>query len=210
MPISMGRLIVFEGPDGVGKSTLARKLFKHLEKSGLASEYVAFPGKEAGTIGRLIYDLHHDLRGYGVDEISPASLQALHIAAHLDVIERRIQPALDNGTWIVLDRFWWSTWVYGVVSGVDRDVLEAMIGVERRQWRYQHPDCLFLIRRHGGDRDANGARLEETYQGLFDREQMNYPMFVIHNDATLDQSLRQILSILHELFDGKCDLGGTY
>src|SRR5437660_1175993 len=41
----LGKLLVLEGPDGTGKSTLARALVKRLEGAGTPWEYVAFPGK---------------------------------------------------------------------------------------------------------------------------------------------------------------------
>ena len=115
---SPGQLIVFEGPDGVGKSTLSQALIKKLTDIDLPCEYLTFPGKEAGTIGRLVYDLHHDPEMFGLGKVTATSLQTLHIAAHLDVIEQRIQPALNEGQWVVLDRFWW---VYvGLRAGVLR------------------------------------------------------------------------------------------
>jgi dTMP kinase len=81
-----GKLIVFEGPDGVGKSTLSQALAKKLTEVNILCEHLAFPGKEEGTIGRLVYDLHHNPNAFGLHKVTPASLQALHIAAHLDAI----------------------------------------------------------------------------------------------------------------------------
>ena len=121
--VNAGRLIVFEGPDGVGKSTLAQALTNRLMAMGLSCEHLSFPGKEEGTIGSLVYDVHHRPAGYGIGAITAASLQALHIAAHLDAIEQRIVPALNEGRWVILDRFWWSTWAYGCAAGVDKATL---------------------------------------------------------------------------------------
>src|SRR3990172_5906938 len=118
-----GNLYVFEGADGVGKSELSRRFFEHLTRSGIECEYLAFPGKDAGTLGKLIYDIHHESGRFGIHAISATSLQILHIAAHVDAIENRIIPALKAGRSVVLDRFWWSTEVYGIVAGAGKEIL---------------------------------------------------------------------------------------
>ena len=92
-----GRLVVFEGPDGVGKTTLAEALVGELTCRGTRCEYFSFPGKDPGTLGRLVYEVHHDPKKFGIRDINPTSKQVLHIAAHVDAIERRILPALEEG-----------------------------------------------------------------------------------------------------------------
>ena len=196
-----GKLIVLEGSDGVGKSTLARCLVGRLMRCRIRSEYATFPGKRPGTIGQVIYEIHHDPGSLGIEQLSPTSLQALHIAAHLDAIERAILPALRDGTWIILDRFWWSTWVYGCVSGVERSVLDAMIGVEKMQWGTQ-PDVLFLIECSGASTYQEGEVLRDGYRTLYDTERSRYPVRMIQNEGPIADTVSEILSVLDDLVGG--------
>ena len=195
-----GQLIVFEGPDGVGKSTLSCGLHKKLIELSLTCEYMAFPGKEPGTIGRLVYDLHHEMEQFSVKSLTAASLQTLHIAAHLDVIERRIRPAIDNGKWVVLDRFWWSTWVYGRADDVDSAILDALIQVERIQWKGIKPSVVFLVDRSDNPNNhRKQARLREGYLELLQREHNQYHVHQINNELTVQETLNEILEVLRDV-----------
>ena len=189
---AQGVLIVFEGPDGVGKSTLAAKLTDRLRETGVPCKHVAFPGRQPGSLGRLVYDLHHDAPGFGLNEFTPTSLQMLHIAAHVDAIEGDILPALRAGTWVVLDRFWWSTWVYGAALGVPKRSLEAMIELEQLHWGQVRPDVLFLVKREGGtpvDRQGLEEQILERYRELADREQFHSRVVPLHNDSSVEDAL---------------------
>ena len=57
-----GHLFVFEGPDGVGKSTLSRLFADRIKAEGVTCERMSFPGGEAGTLGKQVYDLVHGRR----------------------------------------------------------------------------------------------------------------------------------------------------
>jgi thymidylate kinase len=185
-------LYVFEGPDGVGKSELSRRFAQHLAASGLDCEHVAFPGREEGTLGKHIYELHHDPQRYGIQSMDPTSLQLLHIAAHIDVIEQRILPALQAGRIIVLDRFWWSTVVYGTVSGISRQKLHTMIKLELMAWENIQPTALFFIRRRQPLRSEpmdQWRRWCDSYERLTVEQAKTYPIHVINNEGTIEESM---------------------
>jgi len=147
-----GRLIVFEGGDGIGKSHLAKELSSFLHSSGIPVTQLSFPGRREGSLGNLVYSVHHRPAEFGIQTMTTLGLQALHIAAHLDEIASIILPALNSGTWVVLDRFWWSTWVYGVHGGADRSCLELLIEAEKQAWggvRPATPQTFWAIGKYG-------------------------------------------------------------
>lgn len=197
-----GRLVVLEGPDGVGKSTLSSTVAGLLGGVGKA-EVITFPGREVGTLGRLVYDVHHSPQSFGLESITDLAKQALHIAAHLDAIERRILPLLRSGTHVVLDRYWWSTWVYGIVGGVKEVAIRGLVEVERLQWRSHLPVVAILL-----DRPSPIDRVEppkywnelrEQYATLAASERAHYPVYTITNGSSLAAAERQIEGVLSEL-----------
>jgi thymidylate kinase len=189
------KLFVFEGPDGSGKTTLSSAFVDYLRSEGLECDYFAYPGQEIGTIGRLVYDIHHDSKSVGVESITPTSLQMLHIAAHVDAIESRILPALNSGTTVVLDRFWWSTWVYGRVGSVNPRILRTMIKLEQIAWSKALPTVVFLIERTKDlqHRSEQCHKLSAEYAKLAQDESLHYPVRKIDNVFSLDKALEAII-----------------
>jgi dTMP kinase len=97
-----GKLIVFEGPDGVGKTTLVQNTVSLLEDLSIPFISLSFPGKTPGTLGFVVDQIHHIPKQFQLDSIEPLALQALHVAAHLDTIETKIRPAIHRGLVVVL------------------------------------------------------------------------------------------------------------
>jgi thymidylate kinase len=192
------KLFVFEGPDGCGKTTLSRAFAEHLNACDIKCEWFSFPGREPGTLGKHVYNIHHGANGSGIKKINPASLQLLHVAAHIDTIESRIIPAIKNGKHVVLDRFWWSTFVYGVLAGASPETLRAMIDVERLHWGKIRPDRVFLLNRKTDADTEPGlgeSLLAKEYAKLAEQEARKYPVSILANDGTLDETLSRIIRL---------------
>lgn len=151
--------ISFEGIDGSGKSTQAKRLARTLGERGLDIVLTREPGGSPGAeeIRRLLVE-------GGSERWSPETELLLFTAARRDHLERLIRPALDRGAWVVTDRFADSTRVYqGAVRSEQRLLVEElhrlMIGIE--------PDRTFVIDiapeislRRGEARGGNEDRFE--------------------------------------------------
>lgn len=190
--MNKGHLIVFEGSNGVGKTTLALALTKFLNNNEIACEYLSSPGKVEGTLGQHIYTLHHKKDEFVSAPISPTSLQALHIAAHIDYIENLIKPKINDGISIILDRTWWSTFVYGQVYGANMPALRLLVDAEKIFWEGLFPDLTFLITRSEPiERDFNQQWIDvcKSYEQLFKQEIKSDTGFIIKNESHIETAL---------------------
>jgi thymidylate kinase len=194
--IQAGRLIVMEGADDAGKSTLSKLLVERLVQAGHNAALFSFPGREAGTLGAQIYEFHHRAPATNL-----VSRQLLHIAAHIDAVEGRILPAIREGKIIVLDRFWWSTWVYGMVSGAHALSLKAMIDLEKFHWQEVLPTIVFLISRsqgRAGNNETDRHKLIAEYARLAAQEENLYPISHIKNEGSRDAAMLSIINALEK------------
>lgn len=120
-----GRFITLEGGEGAGKSTLARALAGRLRQRGLAVTLTREPGgsPRAEEIRETI--LSGRIRPYG------AFAEALMFsAARIDHIDRLIRPALEQGDWVICDRFSDSTRVYqGALGAIEPALLAELEAV---------------------------------------------------------------------------------
>ena len=117
-----GRFISFEGGEGAGKSTQARRLVDGLRARGLEVVATREPGGSPG--GEAIREL---LVNGPPDRWSAITETLLMYAARRDHLERVISPALDRGAWVVCDRFYDSTRAYqGAGGGAPSDMIVAL------------------------------------------------------------------------------------
>jgi dTMP kinase len=117
-----GRFITFEGGEGSGKSTQIKTLAERLNGAELRTIVTREPG---GSPGAEIIR-HLLLSGMG-KLLGPEAETLLFAAARDDHVHAVIKPALDQGIWVLCDRFFDSTRVYqGRLGKVDPGVLNAI------------------------------------------------------------------------------------
>ncbi len=140
-----GRLITFEGGEGVGKSTQVRLLAEHLTASGRTVVTTREPG--GSPFAERIRDV---LLEPGKPQGTALAEALLFCAARADHLASTIRPALARGAWVISDRFMDSTRAYqgagGSLSAGEIDALEALVVGPTR------PDLTVIL-----DLDARGG-----------------------------------------------------
>ena len=117
-----GKLIVFEGPEGCGKSTQAEMVFDYLQNNDVKAVLLREPGGNAISekIRSIILDPAHKA-------MTKKTELLLYIASRAQIIEEKLKPLLDGGTTVILDRFSLSTLVYqGYARGLDKKQIKML------------------------------------------------------------------------------------
>lgn len=164
MSAASAKFITFEGGEGSGKSTQARRLAARLQKDGVPTVLTREPGGSpfAERVRALLLDPATPAHG-------PLSEALLFSAARADHLNVAIRPALAAGAWVICDRFADSTRVYqGYAGKVPASVLDALelavIGETR-------PDLTLVVDMDVGEglARAHARRVAKTERNDADR-----------------------------------------
>ena len=113
-------LIVFEGIDAAGKTTMSRMVVEHIRRKGLEASLFSYPNYTSiyGSIIKLF--LESKIR------LSHQELFFLYI---LDMYRERqeVEKALANGRIVVMDRYYTSTIAYQCSLGFDYEMAKKVI-----------------------------------------------------------------------------------
>jgi dTMP kinase len=139
LPNSMaGKFITFEGGEGTGKSTQTQRLADYLRSKDIDVILTREPGGSEGA--ELIRAL---LVSGATSRWDPVTEVLLLYAARLDHWQKVIEPALQQGMWVICDRFADSTLAYqGYGHGVDR---ELILDIHNRVLGHVNPDQTFIF-----------------------------------------------------------------
>ena len=131
-----GKFITFEGGEGVGKSTQAKRLAERLERNDISVIVTREPG---GT------PVGEDVRGLILKDRpkDPVTELLLFAAARAEHMTSVIRPALDEGTWVISDRFIDLTRVYqGKLYGLEPEFISLL---ERYTVAPDFPDLTLIL-----------------------------------------------------------------
>lgn len=192
--------IAFEGSEGCGKSTQARRLADALGAT-LTRETGGTP------VGQRLRAILHDTDVIDLDDRAEALIVAADRAQH---VARIVRPALDAGRSVVSDRSVYSTLAYqGYGRGLDVDELRQL-----NEWAIGDtmPDLVILLRvpddvarermeRRELDRferagDEFHARVDAGFRAMADADPGRWA--VVDASAPLDEVAAAIWTIVHE------------
>jgi len=166
-----GKLIVLEGLDFTGKSTLARLLKVRLSEAGHAVLTTREPGGTAvgERVRRLLLTREHD-------EMLPLSELLLFMVSRAQHTDEVLLPALRAGKTVLTSRYRLSSLAYqGYGRGLDLDLIRSL-NAAATQGREADLTCLIdvpvavALRRKRGE----GDRIEREDERFYERVRAGY------------------------------------
>jgi dTMP kinase len=150
-----GRFIVFDGPDGSGKSTQFRRFAAFLRGQGLPVCEVREPG---GTV--IGEQIRRVLLDPANDSMDTRCEMLLYMASRAQLMAERIGPGLRAGQCVLADRFISSTLAYqGTAGGI---AVDEILAVGRAAIGEHWPDLTVIF-------DVDTATAARRLNPLLDR-----------------------------------------
>lgn len=162
-----GMFITVEGGEGVGKSTNINTIKNFLEQNEIDFIHTREPG------GTLIAEKIRDVLLQEHDEQFDSTAELLLMfAARAQHLNTRIKPALDDGLWVLCDRFTDATYAYqGGGRNLDSSLIEQLESLVQGELR---PDLTLIL-----DLDPEAGLDRARMRGELDRiEQEQLQFFV--------------------------------
>jgi dTMP kinase len=187
-------IIVIEGTDKAGKGSQSRMLAETLKASGKICVILDFPDYIT-PIGMEIKAFLEGKRDY------PSEVKHLLFSANRWEKKKEIESMLENGTIIIMNRYWQSNLVYGVANGMDINWLLMLdMGLPKE-------DVVLLILVNPSI-SAKRAEIQDTFESdalLATNAHKNYLKFakqyhwkVIDGSKSKEQVHQEIMKIIRK------------
>ncbi len=198
-------LITFEGIDGSGKSTQISLLKEKLMEDGRQVEVFREPGgtRISEMVRKILLDPELDM--------DPVTELLLFSSARSQLVAEKVQPLLEQGTIVILDRFYDSTVAY---QGYGRESLpiEKIHQVNEAASHGLVPDVTIYLRitpKEAAERTKNidKDRMERSGDSFFQKVFQGFeklaeiePRFkVVHSNQEPEKTHRDIMKVLEPL-----------
>lgn len=197
--------ITFEGIEGCGKSTQAKKLYEYFLTNQTNSILTREPG---GTkTGEKIRTILMDEK---IDKLESKTELLLNYASRIEHIEKLIIPAINQGKIVICDRFFDSSFAYqGVAMGLGFNYVKQLNDLLLNNFV---PDLTFFIditleegfkrtakRTENNRYDKLGAEFhQKIYDAYFKLAKNNSRIKIIDGMKNSDEVFHQILTIINQ------------
>jgi len=202
-----GKFIVIEGSDGSGQTTQATLLSDSLTKAGHKVLLTKEPADEldGGLIRKILQ---------GKYKVSAETLQLYFTANRGYHLDAQIKPAIEIGKWVVCDRYFFSTFAFGMLE-ISAKGGSASGGDYNWLWqinsKFLAPDltffldvpaniCIDRIQRRGSNRELfeQEQKLDQViknYKQVFSKNQ--FPnIFIINGNRDIGIIAKEIWGIV--------------
>ncbi len=195
-----GLLIVFEGIDGSGKTTLAKLLTDRLAAKGHNVLFTYEP-----TSGRWGTELRKSFTAN--QRLGPEKELDLFLRDRKEHVEQVIRPKLEKGYIIICDRYYYSTMAYQGARGMDPSLIE-----KSNEAFAPKPDILFLLKINPENALKRIQQRRKEVPNNFEKLDYLQKVDEIFDDLTgehivrisaeqpIDRSLEIIMAVLKERF----------
>ena len=199
-----GRLLVFEGLDGSGKSTQAALLGKWLQSRGHRVFFTEWNSSQlvANTIRR----------GKKKGLLTPTTFSLLHAVDFADRFDRQILPPLRAGYLVVCDRYAYTAFARDAARGCDPDWVRTIYSFAPRPDRifyFQVPVQVTLRRKLASRLKINyyeagmdlglSDEVKESYVRFQTRLKREYDRLAVTDGFTVVDATRSVEAIQREL-----------
>ena len=199
------QFISFEGIEGCGKSTQAKKLYEYFLSKQIDCLLTREPG--GSLAGEKIRGILFDEE---IDKLSAKSELLLNFASRIEHVEKVIKPALKSGKVVICDRFVDSTFAYqGSAMGIAFEEIEKIQKIAIGEFM---PDITFLINVSVDEAFArisargNNNRYEKlgnefhqkVYEGFFELAKKNSRINIVDGTQNQQQVFQKILNIINQ------------
>lgn len=201
-----GKFIAFEGGEGTGKSTQAKRLSDSLDARSISSIVTREPGGTPGA--EAIRSLLLDPPGEGWGAQAEAMLFA---AARSDHVTKLINPTIAEGKWVICDRYLDSSRAYqGGAGAIGDETILKLHGIGSDGLL---PDLTILIdvpadqvaarlkERDGDTSDAIGGRdaayhgaVTQTFRTIAEAEPNRFR--IIDGQGSADEVHQRVLDVI--------------